>query len=576
MNEHIDYRDRLVETDLEETLGGIAAPDLKDAILRRAGDASEAPVHELRPKVKRGGSWVGTSIAAASIVIGFALIAFGPDNGINHPHKDSGSTYELGEGADVVNVNDELELRDGWVLLSSGAPRLRSPGVNLSDVNGRVLIKCGGIPTAEELAALRQSMNQLKNQLKKDEEIMLQDMKRWMTVGGAAVCMLSGTAALNNVTIAAQDGAAQDSEAQEDENTSNDEGEVKEITLPDGTVIRIPIPKVKIPDVKVPPLPAGFESLGNNDGGEFVDIGTITHTVFTTATKLSLATNIGSITIVRGTTGQVGIEATVKVQEKFKDEAGAATLDRDLVIQDIFLERSPPIHMLTIRSAHVGQYAEGEQGKEQEKIHLRYSVDLKISAPEDLIFDVSSNIGSIDVKDMHIQGDFVAHVGSISAKDATFDTNVKLEAQVGSIVATGSVSGDDATFLADSETGAVSVILTGDLHKTTVTSATGNASLDISGASSTGDEITVSTQMGAASLKVARAFDGTVEFNTKMGKADTSKAGGATIKIDDDGEDDDNGMNIKFGASGTATFGLGTTKAKISSQMGGVSIATKE
>ena len=93
----------------------------------------------------------------------------------------------------------ELQVERGWYVLTDGAPTVVGDGHRVEDVEGQVLVKVGEVPTQAELMAMMPWLT--------THQIEEKDMsaKQWIKVGALAVCVMAGSAFVDNQYVAAQD-----------------------------------------------------------------------------------------------------------------------------------------------------------------------------------------------------------------------------------------------------------------------------------------------------------------------------------------------------------------------------------
>ncbi|MCB9933292.1 MAG: hypothetical protein H6841_07720 [Planctomycetes bacterium] len=194
--------EQLIETDLQELLGGITPPDLIELTLARleAGDETGAqPTGEAAPAAvailaTRGRMLLLRRLAvAACILLALTLITW-----VLWPRPLPASVTATPAASYLVR-DDYIQLKSGWLLLTDGAPEVRADNGRVSDVRGRAVAGVG-IPNAETLDALAMEL-----QLSDSETQMLKLTKRWLTAGSLAVCVLTGQAMLNDALVQADE-----------------------------------------------------------------------------------------------------------------------------------------------------------------------------------------------------------------------------------------------------------------------------------------------------------------------------------------------------------------------------------
>ena len=194
----------LIEQDLRELLSGQAPPDLINQALKRLErDSTETPntpdeetgrLLEAEFTQLRGpGFLVRRFAVAACALVALAVMAW-----LVWP-QPLPETITPTTHASFRVRDDYIELKTGWLLLTDGAPEVRVDNGRVNDVRGRAVVGAG-IPDAEALDALVRELG-----LSVKETEMLKLPKRWLTAGGLAMCLLTGTATLNDTQINAEE-----------------------------------------------------------------------------------------------------------------------------------------------------------------------------------------------------------------------------------------------------------------------------------------------------------------------------------------------------------------------------------
>jgi hypothetical protein len=201
--------ERLIETDLQELLGGITPPDLIERTLGRleaeddtaARSADEATPAAATTPAPRGRLFLARRIAAAACI----LLALGLITWVLWPRSLPESVTPTPAASYLVR-DEYIQLKSGWLLLTDGAPEVRVDAGSPADRGGRVNHVRGravagvGIPSAETLDALASEL-----QLSETEKQMLKLPNRWLTAGGLALCVLTGQAMLNDRLVQADE-----------------------------------------------------------------------------------------------------------------------------------------------------------------------------------------------------------------------------------------------------------------------------------------------------------------------------------------------------------------------------------
>jgi|GEM_PF-3390329 len=185
--------EQLIASDLRELLGNKRAPDLVERTLQRLREPKASPIKE-EAIVHTLPAWRWQRFAlAASVLIAVGLIGW-----LAWP-RALPEGVSATSGASYAVRADFIELREGALLLQTGAPEVRAAGQRIAKVNGRSVVNAGGIPT--DFAAF----NELP--LTEREKPMLKEIKRWSVAAGVALCVLSGSALLNDKIVEAKDEA---------------------------------------------------------------------------------------------------------------------------------------------------------------------------------------------------------------------------------------------------------------------------------------------------------------------------------------------------------------------------------
>ena len=185
--------EQLIASDLRELLGNKRAPDLVERTLQRLREPKASPIKE-EAIVHALPAWRWQRFAlAASVLIAVGLIGW-----LAWP-RALPEGVSATSGASYAVRADFIELREGALLLQTGAPEVRAAGQRIAKVNGRSVVNAGGIPT--DFAALDELP------LTEKEKPMLKEIKRWSVAAGVALCVLSGSALLNDKIVEAKDEA---------------------------------------------------------------------------------------------------------------------------------------------------------------------------------------------------------------------------------------------------------------------------------------------------------------------------------------------------------------------------------
>lgn len=182
-------------------------PDQADQILMRLQipdlgppkSERKARVFKLRRVLEVGAA------AAALIAIGIltGLIPLGgdsPDKGLG-PEPEP-SMIAAAPGTEFETHEHHVELKDGWLLVTTGAPDVHCEGSTLTNVDGRVLVHAGSMPTGAQAKSVADWLK--ANEL---EQEMIGNSKRWITTATLAVLVLAGSAQLDGQRIEAEEEA---------------------------------------------------------------------------------------------------------------------------------------------------------------------------------------------------------------------------------------------------------------------------------------------------------------------------------------------------------------------------------
>ena len=191
--------ERFWEASVAEAVSEESPPDVTAKVLKELAEKEEPPKANKRGKV-RFVRWALELGAAACVVVAIGLatgIIELPGKGSEEdplpPTEVAGAP-----GAEYELVDGKIELRAGWLLVTTGAPTVTCEGSVLSNVDGRVLIHVGSMPPGERPESVE---NWLKaNSVETD---MVNNIKHWARGVGLAALVLSGTAVLDGQEIKA-------------------------------------------------------------------------------------------------------------------------------------------------------------------------------------------------------------------------------------------------------------------------------------------------------------------------------------------------------------------------------------
>ncbi|MCC6573760.1 MAG: hypothetical protein IT462_08210 [Planctomycetes bacterium] len=213
-----EAEEKLVDADLREVLGASAAPDLIDRTLRRIQQPrqpEQAPSRlEAAPAVGRRAiaprRWARVRYAVEALVLMAAVglsawVMLAPKSPGEVSHVDGGkvvpASMSAGPEAEFDRDADAILVKRGWFLIAAGAPTVKSPGVEIRQVDGTLLLRVGTSPREDEFNNPDVLAWFTRNKL---ELAMIKTFKRWMQVGGTALVLLSGSALVNGERVEAE------------------------------------------------------------------------------------------------------------------------------------------------------------------------------------------------------------------------------------------------------------------------------------------------------------------------------------------------------------------------------------
>lgn len=193
--------ERFWEASIAEAVSDKPPPDVTAKVLTELATTDEPkPEKRGRLRVLR---WGLELAAAAAVVIGIGLATGiiklpggdGGDDELQPPEEVAAAP-----GAEYEHKDGIIELKQGWLLVTTGAPTVICEGSELSSVDGRVLIHAGSMLPGERPESVA---NWLKaNNVETD---MVNNIKHWVKGVGLAALVLSGTAMLDGQEIKAPD-----------------------------------------------------------------------------------------------------------------------------------------------------------------------------------------------------------------------------------------------------------------------------------------------------------------------------------------------------------------------------------
>ena len=188
--------DRFWEASIAEAVSDKPPPDITAKVLTELARGEPAPAKRGRVRLLR---W-GLELAAAAVVV----LAIGLATGIiSLPGGEDDTPLpptQVAASPDAVYeyIDGNIELKHGWLLVTTGAPTVMCEGSVLSKVDGRVLIHAGSMPPGERPESVVNWLN--ANNVETD---MVNNIKHWVKGVGLAALVLSGTAMLDGQEIKA-------------------------------------------------------------------------------------------------------------------------------------------------------------------------------------------------------------------------------------------------------------------------------------------------------------------------------------------------------------------------------------
>ena len=192
--------ERFWDASIAEAVREDSPPDLTARVLKELAESPEGVT--AAPRKKGRLLKICLELAAAACVV----VAIGWATGlIKLP--DSGQTIDperrqvaAPEGTDCAIVDETLVLRHGWLLVTTGSLDVHCGDSRLTEVDGRVLVFAGSMPTREEAAAVADWLK--ANELEID---MITQTKRWAQGLALAALVLTGSAVLDGTRIEAEE-----------------------------------------------------------------------------------------------------------------------------------------------------------------------------------------------------------------------------------------------------------------------------------------------------------------------------------------------------------------------------------
>jgi hypothetical protein len=135
--------------------------------------------------------------AALLLAIGVAtgLIPLGPEQHVDDPAAVPREVASA-PGTEFERLEDHIELKHGWLLVTTGTPDVHCNGSVLSQVDGRVLVHASGVPSRGQAEAVTGWLEANRLELE-----MVGGMKNWARGTTLAALVLSGSAMLDGQKI---------------------------------------------------------------------------------------------------------------------------------------------------------------------------------------------------------------------------------------------------------------------------------------------------------------------------------------------------------------------------------------
>lgn len=186
----MSYADTLLDSDLQEVLADQPAPDLRDRTLQRLTARLSPPVPDVgeTPRARRFSPRMIAQAAGIALVLG--LIGWLVTRSDRLP-----TTVVPADGADYRVTAAGVELRQGWLLLTEGAPTITCGNTRIEAGNGRAVVGTD-LPDNQTLYALAETLP-----LEPKERAMFTNAKRWITAGALTLCLFSGHLIVNGQRV---------------------------------------------------------------------------------------------------------------------------------------------------------------------------------------------------------------------------------------------------------------------------------------------------------------------------------------------------------------------------------------
>jgi hypothetical protein len=191
--------ERFWDASIAEAVREDTPPDLTARVLKELAESPETVTAAPRRKGRLLKICLELAAAACVVVaIGWAtgLIKLPEGNQTIDPEPRQ---VAAPEGTDYAIVDETLVLRHGWLLVTTGSLDVHCGDSRLTEVDGRVLVFAGSMPTRAEAAAVADWLK--ANELEID---MITQTKRWAQGLAMAAMVLTGSAVLDGTRIEAE------------------------------------------------------------------------------------------------------------------------------------------------------------------------------------------------------------------------------------------------------------------------------------------------------------------------------------------------------------------------------------
>ncbi|MEE9310886.1 MAG: hypothetical protein V3V10_00610 [Planctomycetota bacterium] len=192
--------DRFWEATIEEATGKQTAPDLSQEIFAEiSARATNQPIAET-PKRKSGFVYFARTTAIAASLFLIAWISGVLDLNPGGDSSEVTQNYIASPDADVAQHEEYLELKRGWMLVTTGTPDVRCQSSSLTGVDGKVLLFVGSMPSREEFDSVSKWLTH--NDLETEMTI---NPKKWVIGAALSALVLTGSALFDGNKIVAQE-----------------------------------------------------------------------------------------------------------------------------------------------------------------------------------------------------------------------------------------------------------------------------------------------------------------------------------------------------------------------------------